>query len=321
MGIGSRLLRALALHDWLVSGYLAMLVAAVLTADPHPLRNRAAAETIALAVAAVGIIGAVRSGIVTVRPFAPLLYRMGVLGGVLGTYFVLRDLAPVVSPHALDGRLYALDLALFGGEPALWIQRFITPAATEWFSFFYLGYFPLLACYVLPIAFCVDREELIAEFATGMILIYCIGQTLYLIVPGWGPYHAFPEAFADPLPRGPWHDALMRTVAAAGSQKDIFPSLHTAGPLFMTLFAVRHRRERSSAMAWPATAFCALNIMVATMLLRWHYAIDVVCGILLALGAFAVAIRLPAWESGRRRARGAGPLWPACWREPSHGPP
>lgn len=318
--VASRLLRELALHDWLVGGFLTMLAVAALTAAPHPLRSRAVSETVLLAAAAIGIIAAVRGGLVTARPFAPLLYRAAVLGGVLGPYFVLRHLAPVVSPHALDTQLYALDLALFGVEPAVWMQRFVTPVTTEWFSFFYLGYLALLAGYVLPIAFGVDRESLIAELATGMTVVYCVGQTLYLVVPGWGPYHAFPEAFAAPLPRGRWQDALMRTVAAGGAMKDIFPSLHTAGPLFLTLFAHRHRREPVFRIAWPLTAFVTLNIVVATMLLRWHYAIDVVGGALLGLGAFAVAIRLPTWESARRRARGAGPLWPARFGAPPDDP-
>ncbi|MCC6764762.1 MAG: phosphatase PAP2 family protein [Deltaproteobacteria bacterium] len=307
---GSRWRRELAVHDWLVGGFVTMLALAALAAHPHPLKARAAGRMALLAVVALGAIAGVRGGLVTAAPFAPLVYRAGTIGGVLGAYFVLRDLAPVVNPRALDARLLALDVALFGGEPAVWIQRFVTPATTEWFSFFYLSYFWLLAFYTLSIALRVDHEPLIAEFATGMLLVYCLGQTLYLLVPGFGPSTTFPELFAHPLPRGPWHDALLRTVAAGGSQKDIFPSLHTAGPLFLTLFAFRHRRERWLRIAWAPTGFFAANIVVATLLLRWHYGIDVVAGAALGLGAFVAAVRLPAAEAARRRARGAAPLWP-----------
>ena len=287
-----------------------MLAVAALTAAAHPSKTRAATAMTALALGVVGTIVAFRRGLVTARPAAPILYRAAVLGGVLGPYFVLRDLLPVVRPGSFDHVLYGLDLALFGGEPAVWMQRFVTPAATEWFSFFYLCYFPLLALFTLPIAFGVDREAIIGELATGMILVYCVGQSLYLLVPGFGPYAAFPALFPETLPSGPWHDALVRTVATAGAQKDIFPSLHTAGPLFLTLFAFRHRREPAFRIAWPLTAFVTVNILVATLLLRWHYAIDVVAGVVLGLAAFAGAIRLPAAEAARRRAAGRGPLWP-----------
>lgn len=312
-GEGSRLLRDLAFHDWLVGGFVALLASAVLVADPHPLKVRAAARMLTLAAAVVGGIVAVRGGWLTARPLAPLLYRTAVLGGVLGVYFVLRDLAPVVSPHALDPDLRALDVRLFGGEPAVWIQRLVTPASTEWFAFFYLSYFWMLAAFTLPITYGTDRERLMAEFATGMFLIYCLGQTLYLLVPGFGPLYAFPDMFAAPLPRGPIYDALMRTVEVGSAMKDIFPSLHTAGPLFMTLFAFRHRRERAFRIAWPVTAFFAANILVATMLLRWHYAIDLVAGAVLALVAFGASVALPTRELARRRARGAAALWPPRW--------
>lgn len=289
-----------------------MLAVAALTAAPHPLKARAAIRMTALALTVVGCILALRRGMVPSPRLAALVYRAGVLGGVLGPYFVLRDLAPVVSPHSLDHGLFALDVALFGGEPAVWMQRLVTPASTEWFSFFYLGYFWLLAGYTLPIAFGVDREPLIAEFATGMILVYCVGQTLYLVVPGFGPHAAFPELFTEPLPGGRWHDVLMRTVAAAGCKQDIFPSLHTAGPLFLTLFAFRHRREPWLRVAWPITAFLTANIVVATLLLRWHYAIDVVAGAALGIAAFVGAVRLPA--TALRRAGEDGALWPPLRR-------
>lgn len=309
-GLGSRLRRDLALHDWLVGGFVVLLAAAAVGAAPHPLKARAATRMVGLAFAVVGAIVAVRCGRVAARPLAPLLYRTAILAGVLGPYFVLRDLAPVVSPHDLDTELRALDVLLFGGEPAVWMQRFVTPASTEWFAFFYLSYFWMLAAFTLPITYATDREPLMAEFATGMFLIYCLGQTLYLLVPGFGPLYAFPDVFAAPLPRGPVYDALMRTVEVGSAMKDIFPSLHTAGPLFMTLFAFRHRHERVFRIAWPVTAFFAANILVATLLLRWHYAIDLVAGAVLALVAFAASIVLPGRERARRRARGAAALWP-----------
>lgn len=310
------IVRELAVHDWIVGGFVTLLAATALAAAPHPLKVRAATGMTGLALAVCGGIVAVRGRFLTSHPAAPLLYRTAVLAGVLGPYFVLRDLLPVVSPYSLDHGLYALDVALFGGEPAVWMQRFVTPATTEWFSFFYLSYFWMLACFTLPITFGVDHEATIAEFATGMILVYCIGQTLYLVVPGFGPHAAFPEIFAAPLPSGRWHDTLMRTVTAAGAQKDIFPSLHTAGPLFLTLFAFRHRRQPIFRIAWPITAFVTANIVVATLLLRWHYAIDVVAGVALGVVAFVGGIRLPAAEAARRRAARCEPAWPPVRTRP-----
>jgi predicted signal transduction protein with EAL and GGDEF domain len=59
-------------------------------------------------------------------------------------------------------------------------------------------------------------------------------------------------------------------------------------------------------------AFFALNIVVATMFLRWHYVIDVIAGLLLAVFSHTLAVRLSEREHTRREALGLGPDWPNC---------
>ena len=82
-----------------------------------------------------------------------LVYRIGIYGTVQQTYFFFKHLLPVVNPGTLDHQLYALDQLLFGFEPAVWLDQFVTPLTTEWFAFFYFCYFFLLAAHVLPILF------------------------------------------------------------------------------------------------------------------------------------------------------------------------
>ena len=102
----------------------------------------------------------------------------------------------------------------------------------------------------------------------------------------------------------------MATVTSGGSQLDIFPSLHTAAPTMLTLFAFRHRHQRPYRYTWAPLAFFAANIIVATMYLRWHYVIDVVAGLVLAGFAMSVSARLTDRELRRRQAHGLGPSWP-----------
>ena len=49
----------------------------------------------------------------------------------------------------------------------------MTPATTEWFAFFYFSYFFVLALHVLPILFASRNARVLAEFAMGMILLFC----------------------------------------------------------------------------------------------------------------------------------------------------
>jgi membrane-associated phospholipid phosphatase len=91
---------------------------------------------------------------------------------------------------------------------------------------------------------------------------------------------------------------------------DIFPSLHTAAPTFLVLYSWRHRHRAPHRYAWPLVAFFALNIIIATMFLRWHYLVDVVVGLALALVGYRAALRITAWETEWRLCRGLGPSWP-----------
>jgi len=99
-------------------------------------------------------------------------------------------------------------------------------------------------------------------------------------------------------------------VRSGGAMKDIFPSLHTAGPCFIAMFSFRNRDRLPFRFTWPLLAFFAANIIGATMFLRWHYVIDVIAGFGLAATAALVAPLVARWELRRRSAQGLGPLVP-----------
>jgi len=239
-----------------------------------------------------------------------LLYRIGIYGTVQSSYFFFKHVLPVVNPGSLDHRLYALDQVLFGFEPAMWADRFVTPAATEWFAFFYWCYFFLLAAHIFPIVFGARNQMLIGEFMLGMLIIVCVGHTGYILVPGFGPYRAMPQLFHHELPSGLWMDLVWSTVRSGGAMKDIFPSLHTAGPCFIAMFSFRNRDRLPFRYTWPLITFFAANIIGATMFLRWHYVIDVFAGFTLATLAALLSPLITRWEVERRSAEGLQALVP-----------
>ena len=96
------------------------------------------------------------------------------------------------------------------------------------------------------------------------------------------------------------------TVRSNGAQKDIFPSLHTAGPCFIAMFSFRNRERLPFRYTWPLVAFSAVNIIIATMFLRWHYLIDVIAGFsiaVLAVSASRISPTMMTSGSARRNAR------------------
>ena len=310
LGALARFRRELAPQDYVVFFYLVFLNIAVLNSPSGLARDESLRNVVAFLIAQIATVVAVRTKWLTQRFAAPLLYRLIIYGCVQVTYFMFAQLLPLVNPRALDHQLYQLDLSLFGVEPAVYFDRFVTPTTTEWFAFFYFSYFFVLALHVLPILFVSRNARMISEFALGMILLFCMGHTLYILVPGYGPYKAMPELFNHQLSPGIWWNTTRTLVAQSGAQKDIFPSLHTAAPTFLLLFSFHRRAELPFRYTWPLVAFFAVNIVIATMFLRWHYVIDVVAGLILAVVAHTLAVRLSEREAQRRDAQGLDPMWP-----------
>jgi hypothetical protein len=305
-----RVIRELAPQDWLVFAYLVALNVACLQAPASSMRTQCLERVFGLLTFLVTTLVVVRGGLFRHAFWAPLLYRLAIYGTVQLSYFFFQDLLPIVNSTSLDWELYHLDLALFGFEPAMLMDRFVNPITTEWFAFFYFGYFFLLALHVIPILMFSKQRRLLAEFALGMLIVFCVGHTVYMLVPGYGPYKAMADQFQNQFPRGMWLDMVMTTVTAGGAQKDIFPSLHTAAPTFIALFSFRHRDKLPFRYTWPAVTFFAVNIIFATMFLRWHYIIDVVAGLSLATSAVVIAVHVVRRDASRRGSAALMPSWP-----------
>jgi membrane-associated phospholipid phosphatase len=310
-GSARRLAVELAYQDWLVLGYFLILLACAGFVAPSPSRDRCLIGFGALLVVFLAALMAVRLRALSGPLWAPLVYRIGVYGSVQASYFFLRDLLPIVNTtRNLDATLYQVDLVIFGFEPAVVLEQWVSPLTTEWFSFFYFSYFCLLAFHIFPILALARNQQLIGEFSFSMLWLFCFGHIVYMLVPGYGPVVALSHEFQTPLPSGLWYDMVMGTVSSAGAQMDIFPSLHTAAPAFLTLFAFRYRRRLPYRFTWPILAFFTVNIVIATMYLRWHWIIDVVAGLLHAYSALLLAELLTRRELARRSRWQLTDSWP-----------
>lgn len=225
-----------------------------------------------------------------------LVYRVGIFFPVVLSYFQLRYLLPALQPVLLDDTLRALDESLLGITPALWFNRYNTPVVVEWVAFFYYSYFYLMAAMLLPALF-FDRGRRLRELMVGAVCVATFGHIGYTLVPGVGPHAAM--EFPEPIHGGFFWQQVLLTVESAGAQMDIFPSLHTAYPTLYALHAFAWRRTRPFRWAWPVVAFFAVNMVVATMFLRWHWFVDVLAGLALAVTARTLAVYVARYEAPR----------------------
>jgi hypothetical protein len=309
----TRLVLSLAAQDWLLLGYLLTLGLRVLTgAETIPVR-RLALGCVGIDVAVfVAILGFVRTR-ERCSTIQALVYRVGVLFALLASFLQLQWILPAANGPAVDAELHALDLRLFGVEPALAWDKFVSPATTEWFSFFYYGYFILLAVHVLPALFFGKRDQILVPMGFGILWLYCVGHVVYTLVPAYGPYAHL--KFEHTLEGRTWWPLVQGAVLSVdgSARTDVFPSLHTAGPTFLTLFSFRYRQFAPFKYTWLPLGFCAVQIIGATMFLRWHYLIDICAGLLLGSSGVFVGTLASWWEDGRVAAGGPA-VWPRVVR-------
>lgn len=299
-------------HDLVAFGYLGIMLALTWGVDGagrEPCMTRIL--TMALALGTGVLVG--RSPSELPEHWRGHIYRAAIAFVVVDGYLMLRDLLPLLRQDAVDMSLIAIDEALFGVTPALWLERFNHRGIIEWFSFFYFSYFWICSGYLTVMLWLLPPDRNTSVFAFGSVIVLFVGQLGYVAVPGFGPVVALADRFAAPLDGGVMWHLVHDTVATAGAQKDIFPSLHTALPTFFTLFAFRCARgDRRWLPVACLTAFFAANIVVSTMLLRWHYAIDVVFGLGLACYAHWIAPRAVSLEEAWRRREGFQSAWIRC---------
>jgi hypothetical protein len=301
--------KTFASQDWIAIGYFVILLVA-LCAGRGPNRNVCLERVSADFVIFLLCLALVRGGMLRWGGAASsLIYRTVFIVTLLSSFFQLREILPAVSPWTDDATIYAFDLRVFGVEPSVALDRFVTPATTEWFAFFYFLYFLILCVHVLPIVYWNRDTVLLGRFAIGTLLMFLTAHTVYMIVPGYGPYWYLKDTFVHELHGGTFWRLVRETVDAGGAQKDIFPSLHTAAPTFFAIFSFRHRRLVPFKYTWPLVAFLATQIIIATMFLRWHYLIDIVAGLSLAAGASLIGQRVADWERAKRERLGLQPAW------------
>lgn len=293
--------RNLALQDVLILCFQAYMFARAWDAAPDPNTWPARIATSALFVLTVGTLCLTRGEWLAPGFRRSAAYRVGLFAPMVCSYLALRWCLAALQLRLVDARLYHIDAVLFGDTPAVLLDRFVKPATVEWFAFFYYGYFFIVGLYLIgTLIFDSGRRQY--ELLLSSAIVVALGHALYTVVPGIGPHEYCAAMFHHALRGGAWWARVESAVHSNGAMLDIFPSLHTALPLLFVLHSFRHRRSAPYRQTWLAMSLVAANIIAATVFLRWHYGIDVLAGVLLAV--FAQRVAVGSWRYERDRDAG-----------------
>jgi len=136
-------------------------------------------------------------------------------------------------------------------------------------------------------------------FIASAAWVWILGVGSYYLIPSLGPFHSAPRDFAG-LPHTMVTDTQARYLAqrahllahphasGAFAQVSAFASLHVAMTCLILLM-VRYYRLRAA--TWVMAAFL-VGTIVATVYLGWHFAVDDVAGIVIALSGFLLGRRM-----------------------------
>jgi hypothetical protein len=299
------------LGDWIILGYGTLVSLAIALAPDRPGKRFYLFYVLAVTLGYAAFVAAYRR-IVTAAPnrLATAVYRLAPIACVSAIFFRLRHIIPLVNPNEYDRALHAIDVAVLGRDLSVAVERIATPGFVEWNAFWYSLYFPVGLTMILCIAF-LDKDDLRrTRWAVGTLVVFCVGHFTYLLVPGLGPVAYLRNAYAVPRIEGGFFMQQVWRTYAAGPRHDIFPSLHTALPAWWVLYLVSERASRVHRWALVAIVPVAVDTWMATIVLRWHYAVDLLAGFALAFLALAVARRSTVWYE---RLRAEAGVVPAYW--------
>ena len=220
-----------------------------------------------------------KTGWVLFRDSLPVLLVFEVYDG-LG--YMLHQ----INPHDADSVLLQIDRLLFGTDPTLWLQQFVTPFLNDLVHLAYFSFYlvPILLAVVL---WAKGKREAFNRFILGAANAFYLCYLGYILVPAAGPRATLAPFYRVSLEGTAITDFVRGFVASAESlQWDCFPSGHTAVILVVLWYAFR---EESAAFYFLLPIACLL--LVSTVYCRYHYVIDLMAGIPVA----AISVLLGDW--------------------------
>lgn len=250
------------------------------------------------------------------------LSRLAVVSAGLGLFYVcyvsyrnLKSFLPFVREDLHDEWLLRNDAWFaLGGHPGDQLHELLgTGISADVLSFVYMVFLPFVPLSLA--AAMVWGHDLVrgAWYVTALSLNWVLGTLSYYLLPALGPIYVQSYRFADlpvtavsKLQDALWSNRVevLADPFATSSVHGIaaFASLHTSITLTAALFVTLNRMNQL--VQWAAWTFFALTA-VATVYFGWHYVLDLVAGIVIAvlavgLGRLLVGRRIPLGDRGAR---------------------
>src|SRR5581483_7640859 len=210
------------------------------------------------------------------------------------TYGWIKLTIPLVHPRLFDQALWNIDRALFfGHSPNIFFLDLFGPLL-RFFDWSYANVFIASINIASIIFLSAPQQRLRIGFMNSNTLMWLTGAWLYVLVPSLGPAYRFPEVWL-PLSAARANTQQLQRILMTNYQHVLhmrtanfllgvaaFPSLHVAFEVLAWLWMRRVSRIASGVFA----AFVIL-IFLGSVITGWHYLIDSIAGVALAVICYA----------------------------------
>jgi membrane-associated phospholipid phosphatase len=217
--------------------------------------------------------------------------------------FYFNTLGPLIQAlrgEPRDDLLIAADRAIFGVDVTVWLERFVTPARSDFFFIAYTTYYFLSLTLGIYLWF-RDRETT-RRYIFTLSVSYFVSYAGYFVVPALGPRFALAHLQTIPIAQSSISETIAHTIDALERTKlDVFPSGHTMIAVVVLLVSWRRARR----LFWSLLPI-ALCLIASTVWCRYHYVVDVLAGAALAFVTVPLGDRLYDWMSRREVPAGHG---------------
>lgn len=221
------------------------------------------------------------------------------------TFTYLKEAIPLVNPYSWDQFFIQLDRDLHGGYDVWTLLHPVlgSPYVTTAISMAYHGWFLLI--YMAVCLACLDRRDPNRSMAFLVAFALCWsvgGNLLATIFASVGPVYTEPFGFGDtfalqlellrasheisPVGALEWHEILLDGFLNDGPVRGIsaMPSMHVATSVILAFYGFAYSRWAG----WALTVFAGV-ILLGSVHLAWHYAVDGYVSIILAIAIWWLA--------------------------------
>ncbi|MBN1381689.1 MAG: phosphatase PAP2 family protein [Deltaproteobacteria bacterium] len=246
-----------------------------------------------IVIAAVIIATRYAGGYVESKSF--ILYRdFSVLLFLIIIYMEHYTLIPLINPHDVDSLLFALDRFIFAGhDPTIMLERVTYPVFTEILQIIYISFYflPLTLCVFLYLKGCKPKFHIAAS---TLLIGFYVSYVGYYLAPALGPRYFITDLQNFPL-EGVFIYQFLRDIldAAAGMTRDCYPSGHALISVLTVFLAWKYLKSfMMTALVWT------LLLLISAIYLRYHYVVDVIAGMLLAVAVYGLVPAVGRYVEG-----------------------